>query len=150
MTTFAQELETLRAQAVTFAETTATLTAAVETHKLEAQAAVAALGQRDLEHTATVEKLTAELLAVTTASDELAGQVVEANAKVAQLEGKLALVPAMADVSTGVPPVADGSTAGEAKDWIAENEKRTGADRLTFYRANKATIDAAYIRKNRK
>ena len=97
------------------------LAAALESEKAKHADAIAALASEKAEHVKTTEALK--------------------SAKTA-LE-----FPAYRDAVEGAKkPVADGGAAGGEKDWIAELNKRNGAEKIEYYRQNKAAIDTAYAR----
>lgn len=97
------------------------LAAALESEKAKHADAIAALASEKAEHVKTTEALK---------------------------EAKKALeFPAYRDAVEGAQkPVADGGAAGSEKDWIAELNRRNGAEKIEFYRQNKAAIDTAYAR----
>jgi len=97
------------------------LSAALESEKAKHGEAIAALAAEKAEHVKTSEALK---------------------------DAKKALeFPAYRDAVDGAQkPVADGGAAGNERDWIAELNKRDGAEKIEFYRQNKAAIDTAYAR----
>jgi hypothetical protein len=157
MQTFQQEMLALRANEQAARDTIAALTQEVEAGKAAIATAQADVTQMAANYAAKVAEMDGKV-ATLQAGLDAALEMVKASEEVAkaktqeveQLERKLALVPAMADVSDGAPVVPAGGEAGDGVDLVTKVEGMKGAERIAFYRANQAAIDAAYARKQRK
>ena len=142
----ADEFAAMKARIPELEAEVATLTAAMAALKTEHAQALTAM---DASKAALAGELDAEKIAHRNTQASLAGEKAEhVKTSEALKDAKKALeFPAYRDAVDGAQnPVADGGAAGNERDWIAELNKRDGAEKIEFYRQNKAAIDTAYAR----
>jgi hypothetical protein len=144
-----EQIDGMAAQVASLTDDVARLTGAAEQHKADLVAAQAAWAVLDEDNNKALAAATEREQAAQATIADLTAKLATETARAEAAEAKLTLAPALKDVSAGQSPVADGGAAAEITDWIKAVEAKTGAERTTFYRANREQIDRAYAQRGR-